>query len=82
MAFFAFEALYYLWKYEDKDWQRKSGVGNMRLKFFVEKELEIEAENPGIMNLGLPDPDKYRYYHPSFEKRVGMLDVGETQRPW
>ena len=79
-AFGAF--LFYLAKYESVSWERLSGVGSHQLEMQLDNRAEIEEKHPGLIQLGAPDPSKYRYFDSSFDKRAAIFDVGETQRPW
>lgn len=49
---------------------------------FLFRFQEIEEKYPGLLELGIADPAKDRYFSPSWDKRTSYLDVGETQRPW
>ncbi|MFH4973512.1 hypothetical protein AB6A40_000221 [Gnathostoma spinigerum] len=81
-AFLILETMYYYWKYEVKDWEHLRGIETMALKQLVARQKEIEEAHPGILEIGLSDPAKYRYYSPTFDKRTALKDVGKPSRPW
>ncbi|CAJ0558625.1 unnamed protein product, partial [Mesorhabditis spiculigera] len=81
-AFLGFQAIYYYWKYEARDWAHLRGVEHSPEKPVLLRGAEIEKKYPGLQSKALSDPSKYDYLSPSYEKRTALLDVGTTPRPW
>jgi hypothetical protein len=45
------------------------GIDNVTLSPEIDNQLEIREKYPGLMEEGMPDPAKYRYFHRSWAKR-------------
>uniref|UniRef100_A0A0N5AFD7 NADH dehydrogenase [ubiquinone] 1 beta subcomplex subunit 6 n=1 Tax=Syphacia muris TaxID=451379 RepID=A0A0N5AFD7_9BILA len=82
MIAFGAELLYYYLKYEARDWEHIRGPEWLNYKHIVTRKKEIQEIDPNLLELGIADPAKDRYYSPSWDKRTAYLDVGETSRPW
>ena len=79
IAFVSFQAIYYYWKYEAKDWAHLRGIETMPQKEILAHRDRLDGS---LIEKGLANPAKHDYYPPSFERRTANLDIGESRRPW
>jgi hypothetical protein len=82
MVFVGLQGLYYMYKYEGKDWERLKGMDSYTVPRVIDKEAEIKEKHPGVWERGFDDPTKSRFLHRSFDKRTAYLDLGPPSRPW
>lgn len=70
-------------QYFFKSWQRQRGLDNLTMKPEIDDTLGIEREHPGLLEQGMPDPAKYRYFSRTWAKRTSHLNVdGPPTKPF
>ncbi|KAI6242647.1 NADH dehydrogenase [Aphelenchoides fujianensis] len=80
---FMVEVIYYNIKYTNRGWQTGKGVlGEKGERPFIDNEVQMRKEHPGLVETGAFDPSKHRYFSPDWVKRTTHLDLGETARPY
>ena len=77
--YFLVNCVYYWYKYENKNWQRR--IGLIAYPSVKSHPLYKEYEE-GDLLLAFRRPEIYNYFDPNFVHRIQSFDVGETKRPW